>query len=415
MDLNVDLDRDIPVLDWEPHLASRTQSMKSSAIRELLKLTQKPEIISFAGGLPAPDFFPLREVEEACRYIVQQDGAEALQYSATEGFRPLKDYLSNTMHRYGVPAKRSNVLLTNGSQQALDLIGKIFIDPGDYVLTSRPTYLGAIQAWNAYQARYHTVNLDDDGMVVDEIEHAYHKAVADSGRPPKFIYVLPNFHNPAGTTLCQKRREQLAEIAARLALPVVEDDPYGQLRYEGEDIPPICTYIPERTMYLGTFSKTLAPGLRLGWIVCPEVLMNRFVQAKQGADLHTGTLVQHIASDICRRGFLRPHVRRLREVYRQRRDTMLDAMAEFWPDTCSWTHPEGGLFLWAQVPEKVDTTDFLTLALAENVAYVPGVHFYPNGDGGFDAMRLNFSYSSPDTIVEGVRRLGVALKKALRS
>jgi len=413
MDLNVDLDRDIPVLDWEPFLASRTQGMQSSAIRELLKLTQQPDVISFAGGLPAPDFFPIREVEEACRYIVREDGAQALQYSATEGYRPLKEYLADSMHRYGVPATPDNVLLTNGSQQALDLIGKILIDPGDYVLTGRPTYLGAIQAWNAYQGRYHTVRLDDDGMVVDEIEHAYEKAVADSGRPPRFIYVLPNFHNPAGTTLSQERRKRVAEIATRLNIPVVEDDPYGQLRYEGEDLPPICTYVPERTIYLGTFSKTLAPGFRLGWIVCPEELMKRFVQAKQGADLHTGTLVQYVANDICQRGILKQHVKKLREVYSERRDTMLDALSELWPEECSWTHPEGGLFLWAQVPEQIDTRDFLQEALNENVAYVPGVHFYPNEDGGFSAMRLNFSYCCPDTIVEGIRRLGVALKKAL--
>jgi 2-aminoadipate transaminase len=413
MDLNVDLDRDIPVLDWEPYLASRTRSMQGSAIRELLKLTQKPDIISFAGGLPAPDFFPIREVEEACRYILREDGAEALQYSTTEGYPPLKEFLCNSMHKYGVPAVQENVLLTNGSQQALDLIGKILIDPGDYVLTSRPTYLGAIQAWNAYQARYHTVDLDDQGMIVDEIEHAYDKAVADSGRPPRFIYVLPNFHNPAGTTLSQERREQLAETAERLNLPVVEDDPYGQLRYEGEDLPPICTYIPQRTIYLGTFSKTLAPGLRLGWIVCPEALMSRFVQAKQGADLHTGTFAQYVANDICQRGFLKQHVKRLCEVYKERRDTMLDALAELWPDECCWTRPQGGLFLWAQVPKGIDTTEFLKQALEEKVAYVPGVSFYPNGDGGFDAMRLNFSYASSDAIVEGIRRLGVALKKAL--
>lgn len=413
MDLNLDLDREIPVLDWEPYLAERTAGMRSSAIRELLKLTQQPDVISFAGGLPAPDFFPLREVEEACRYIVEEDGAQALQYSATEGYAPLKEYLADSMHKYGVPAVRDNVLLTNGSQQALDLIGKIFVDPGDYVITSRPTYLGAIQAWNAYQGRYHTVSLDDDGMVVDEIQHAYEKAIADSGRPPKFIYVLPNFHNPGGTTLTRERREQLADVATELDLPVVEDDPYGQLRYEGEDLPPICTYIPERTIYLGTFSKTLAPGLRLGWIVCPEVLMRRLVQAKQGADLHTGTFVQYVANDICQRGILKQHVKRLREVYKERRDTMLDALAEFWPEECCWTHPDGGLFLWAQVPGGFDTREFLTQALEEKVAYVPGIHFYPNEDGGFDAMRLNFSYSSPDTIVEGIRRLGVALKKRL--
>ncbi len=413
MELNPDLNRDVPVLDWAPHLAARTEEMKSSAIRELLKLTQQPDIISFAGGLPAPELFPLREIEEACNYILRSNGPRALQYSATEGYRPLKEYLSAAMHKYGVPAVPENVLLTNGSQQARDLIGKLFINPGDCVITSRPTYLGAIQAWNAYQARYHTVNLDDDGMVVDEIEHAYEKAVAEFGRPPKFIYVLPNFHNPGGTTLPLERRHRLAEIAEKLDLPVVEDDPYGQLRYEGEDIPPICTFIPERTIYLGTFSKIMSPGLRLGWIVCPEVLMRRFVQAKQGCDLHTGTFAQYIASDICQRGLLKPHVKRLCQVYKERRDTMLDALVEFWPEGCSWTHPQGGLFLWARVPESIDTQEFFKQAVAEKVAYVPGINFYPNRDGGHNAMRLNFSYCPPDTIVEGIRRLGTALKRAL--
>ncbi|HDQ73003.1 MAG TPA: PLP-dependent aminotransferase family protein [Chloroflexi bacterium] len=408
-----DLNRDIPVLDWTPHLAERTSHMRSSAIRELLKVTQDPEVISFAGGLPAPDFFPLRDIEEACKFVLREEGAQAMQYSATEGYPPLKEYLANTMHKYGVPSKAHNVLLTNGSQQALDLLGKVFINPGDYVITGSPTYLGAIQAWNAYQARYHTVNLDDDGMVVDELEGAYEKVVKESGNPPSFIYVLPNFHNPGGTTLPLERREKLAEIATKLDIPVVEDDPYGQLRYEGEDILPICTLIPERTIYLGTFSKTLTPGLRLGWIVCPESLMLRFVQAKQGCDLHTGTFAQHIASDICQRGLLKPHIKQLCAVYKERRDTMLDALAEFWPDGCSWTHPEGGLFLWARVPESIDTTIFFQDALKEKVAYVPGVNFYPNADGGRNAMRLNFSYSTPELIVEGIRRLGMALKNKL--
>jgi 2-aminoadipate transaminase len=411
---SVNLEREIPVLDWSPHLAARTEGMRSSAIRELLKLTDQPDIISFAGGLPAPDLFPLREVEEACRYVITEHGEKALQYSSTEGYLPLREFLASSMHKYGVPALPSNVLVTNGSQQALDLIGKVLVDPGDFVITGRPTYLGAIQAWNAYGARYHTVGLDDDGMMVDEVEHAYKKVLSDSGRPPKFIYVLPNFHNPAGVTLSLERRQKLAEVAARLNLPVVEDDPYGQLRFEGEDLSPICTFVPERTIYLGTFSKTLTPGLRLGWIVCPEVLMQRFVMAKQGADLHTGTFAQFVANDICQRGFLRPHVQRLRQMYRERRDTMLDAMVEFWPKGCSWTHPQGGLFLWARVPESINTTDFLReRALQEKVAYVPGVNFYPNADGGLDAMRLNFSYCPPELIVEGIRRLGRALQKDL--
>ncbi len=412
---DLSLDRDIPVLDWTSHLAGRFHVMKSSAIRELLKLTAQPDIISFAGGLPAPELFPLREVEEACRYVLREEGQKALQYSTTEGYLPLREFLANSMHKYGVPAVPDNVLLTNGSQQALDLIGKVLIDPGDFIITGRPTYLGAIQAWNAYEARYHTVNLDDEGMVVDEIEHAYEKVLADSGKPPKFVYILPNFHNPAGTTLPLERREKLAQVVTKLNLPVVEDDPYGLLRYEGEDLPPICTFVPERTIYLGTFSKILTPGLRLGWIVCPEVLMQRFVMAKQGADLHTGTFVQYVASDICHRGFIKPHVQRLRRIYKERRDTMLDALVEFWPEGCSWTCPQGGLFLWARVPESINTSDLFQRAVEEKVAYVPGVNFYPNEDGGFDAMRLNFSYSSSDLIVEGIRRLGVVLKRALRT
>lgn len=413
MESNLDLNRDVPELDWAPHLAARTEGMKSSIIRELLKLTQQPDVISLAGGLPAPEFFPLREIEEACRHVIREDGANALQYSATEGYGPLREYLADAMYKYGVPVAPGNILMTNGSQQALDLIGRIFLDPGDYVLTSRPTYLGALQSWNAYQARYHTVPLDDDGMVVDEIEHAYKKVLADSGRPPKFIYVLPNFHNPGGTTMPLERRQQLAEISTKLNLPVVEDDPYGELRYEGEDVPPICTFIPERTIYTSTFSKTLAPGLRLGWIVCREPVMQRFVQAKQGADLHTGTFAQYIAGDICQRGLLKPHVKRLCQVYKERRDTMLDALAELWPQGCSWTHPQGGLFLWARLPEPIDTTEFLKEAIAEKVAYVPGIYFYPNQDGGRDAMRLTFSFCPPDVIVEGIRRLGLALKKVL--
>jgi 2-aminoadipate transaminase len=400
-------------MEWSSYLASRTAGMQSSAIREILKLTQQPGVISFAGGLPASEFFPLDEIAEACSAIIRQDGNRALQYTVTEGHGPLKEYLAAKMSQHGTPVAPSNILIVNGSQQGLDLIGKLFLDAGDTVIVSRPTYLGAIQAWNAYEARYQTVALDDDGMVVDEVEQAYEKTLAETGSPPKLIYVLPNFHNPAGTTLPLERRKRLAEVATRLNMPVVEDDPYGQLRYEGEEIAPVHSLIPERTVHLSTFSKTLTPGLRLGWIICDEALMRRFVQAKQGCDLHTGTLAQYIAGDICQRGLLEPHVRQLRQVYRERRDTMLDALAEFWPEGCSWTRPQGGLFLWAQVPVSIDTTEFLKVALEEKVAYVPGVNFYAYRDGGHNCMRLNFSYSSPDVIVEGVRRLGVALKRAL--
>jgi len=409
----LDLDREIPVLEWSEFLAACPRRIRSSSIRALFSLTQKPDVISFAGGFPAPEVFPLREVEEACHYVLQNEGQKALQYGCLEGLPSLREFLAGSMHKYGVPAVPENVLMVNGSQQALDLIGKVFLDPGDVVITSRPTYLGAIQAWKVYGARFQTVDLDEEGMVVDEIEQAYHKAMEESGRPPKFIYVLPNFHNPAGTTLSLERREKLVEVVNRLDLPVVEDDPYGALRFEGEDLPSICTYAPERTIYLGTFSKTLAPGLRLGWIVCAESLMYQFLMVKQGADLNTGTFVQFVANDICQRGILKAHIQRIREVYRERRDAMLESLAELWPQGCSWTEPQGGLFLWARVPEPIDTTDLFQRALEEKVAYVPGSNFYPNEDGGFHAMRLNFSFSSPDVIVKGMRRLGVALRREL--
>jgi 2-aminoadipate transaminase len=282
------------------------------------------------------------------------------------------------------------------------------VDTDACIVTSAPTYLGALQAWNLYEPRYHTVPLDDDGMCVDELEDRL-----SCGVRPCFVYVLPNFHNPAGTTLPLERREQLARLARAHDLVIIEDDPYGELRYEGEDITPIFRLAPERTIYLSTFSKTLAPGIRLAWVVAPKPIIARLVQAKQGADLHTGTFLQMVANDICQRGILRQHVKRLRQVYCRRRDTMLEALEEHWPQETSWTHPQGGLFLWVRVPERINTREFLTEALAAKVAYVPGYAFYPDGAGGEHTMRLNFSNANEEMINEGVYRLGIALKEEL--
>ncbi len=396
-------------VQWERFLAERTHHMKSSAIRELLKITQLPNVISFAGGLPAPELFPVREIEEACNYLLREEPKKSLQYSTTEGHRPLREFLAESMAKYGIQHGPDNILVTTGSQQALDLLGKIFIDPGTHVLTGRPTYLGAIQAWRAYQAQFMTVPLDDRGMRVEMIEDLIKENL------PRFIYVLPNFHNPAGTTLPEDRRKYLVELARKHDLIIVEDDPYGALRYEGEDITPISAMAPERTIYLGTFSKTLTPGLRIGWIVAPAEIIHRLVQAKQGADLHSSTFDQMIANDVAQRGILKMHVKRIRQVYGKRRDTMLDTLTELWPEECSWTRPQGGLFLWARVPESIDTLPFLKKALEKKVAFVPGVNFYPYEDGGHDAMRLNFSNALPEQIVEGVQRLGLALKEELAS
>ena len=400
---------------WTDRYAQRTQWMTSSTIRELLKITEQPGVISFAGGLPAPEVFPIKEFEEATQRVLKEHGPQALQYSTTEGYRPLREMIARHTARYGIAVEPDNILITSGSQQALDLIGKVFLNPGDRVLVERPTYLGALQAWKAYQAEYVTVPIDDDGMRTDLVEEALRAG-------PKFIYALPNFQNPAGVTLSHERREELVALADRYGVPIVEDDPYGQLRYEGEHLPPLIVIDKHRRMregysgnviYLSTFSKTLAPGLRLGWVIAPRRVIQKLVQAKQGADLHTSTFTQMVAYEVARGGFLDRHVREIREVYRERRDAMLAAMERYFPSGVHWTRPQGGLFLWVTLPEAIDAGKLLKAAVEEEkVAFVPGSAFYPDGSG-HNTMRLNFSYSTPDVIEEGIRRLGRVLTRAL--
>ncbi len=392
--------------DWQNALAKRTQYSSGSIIRELLKITQQPDVISFAGGLPAPELFPVREFREACEFILQEMPERALQYGVTQGELPLREYLAETVRKYGVPATTENTLITNGSQQALDLIGRTFIDEGDIVVTESPTYLGAIQAWRPYNPTFLTVPIDQHGMQVDLLEETIR------GKKVKFIYILPNFHNPAGTTLPLERRQKLVEIAARHGAFIVEDDPYGELRFEGPDIAPIVSLHKENVLYLSTFSKTLAPGIRLGWVIAPEAVTNKLVLTKQGTDLHTSTFVQYVANDICQRGILKRHVQKIRRAYRERRDAMLAALEREFPAQATWTRPEGGLFLWVWLPEQIDVEPLFRKALEEKVAFVPGYAFYPNG-GGRNTMRLNFSCMGPDKITEGIQRLGRAIKREL--
>ena len=392
--------------EWETTFARRTTNMRSSIIRELLKITQRPGIISFAGGLPAPELFPVREFREACDFVLTEIPERALQYGPTQGIKGLLDYLAEQGQKYGVPSLAENILITNGSQQALDLIGRVFIDEGDTILTESPTYLGAIQAWRLYDPKFVTVPIDDRGMRVDQLEEILQRENV------KFIYVLPNFHNPGGTTMPLERRKKLVRLAAQHGAFIVEDDPYGELRFEGKDIPPITSLHKENVIYLSTFSKTLAPGLRLGWISGPSDIIGRLGQAKQGADLHTGTFVQYIAHDICERGLLKRHVRKIRAEYRLRRDVMLEAMKQHFPPQVTWTRPSGGLFLWVRRPAEIDTEPLFKAALDEQVAFVPGYVFYPNG-GGKNTMRLNFSCMPPPQIEEGIERLGRAIKRQL--
>lgn len=406
---------------WKSRYAQRNRWMGRSIIRELLKLTMQPDIISFAGGLPAPELFPIEECHEAADRILAQLGTPALQYGPTEGYLPLRQFICDQMCRYGIKAEPANVVITHGSQQALDLIGKLLINPGDRILVEEPTYLGALQAWNSYQAEYVPVPIDDDGLRTDLLEPALRVG-------PKFMYVLPNFQNPGGTTLSLERRQELVRLSNRYGIPIVEDDPYGALRFEGEHLPPLVAidadyqassglnghgFMEGSVIYLGTFSKTLAPGLRLGWIVAPVEVVEQIVMAKQGADLHTSTFTQMLAYEIVQDGFLERHVREIRRVYRERRNVMLEALERYFPEGCSWTHPAGGLFLWARVPEWIDTAELLQEAIAYKVAYVPGFAFYTDPARGRNTMRLNFSNAQPDQIEEGIRRLGSLLKKKI--
>jgi 2-aminoadipate transaminase len=398
---------------WDHRYAQRTQRMGSSAIRELLKLTEKPNIISFAGGLPAPEVFPIKEFSEACERVLRDHGSQALQYSTTEGYLPLREMIARHTARYNFNVNPENVLITSGSQQALDLLGKILINPGDRILVESPTYLGALQAWNAYGAEYVSVPIDDDGMITDELEESLRTG-------PKFIYVLPNFQNPTGVTLSLERRRQLIHLADRYGVPIVEDDPYGQLRYEGEHLPSIVslddeyrnngdTFYRGNVIYLSTFSKILAPGLRLGWVIAPAEVIRRLVQAKQGTDLHTATFNQIVAHEISKAGFIDTHILTIRNIYGKRRDVMLAGMDRFFPAEMNWTHPQGGLFLWGVMPNYLNSADVLKDAVKREVAFVPGEPFYPCG-GGHNTMRINFSNATPEMILEGISRLGDVLR-----
>jgi 2-aminoadipate transaminase len=402
---------------WENRFAQRTQRMASSAIRELLKLTERADIISFAGGLPAPDVFPVEEFSAACERVLREYKSQALQYGTTEGYHPLREMIARHTARYGIEVTPENILITSGSQQALDLLGKILINPGDRILVEAPTYLGALQAWNAYGAEYIPVPCDSQGMNTDVLEEALRSG-------PKFIYVLPNFQNPTGATLNLERRQKLVDLADQYGVPIVEDDPYGQLRYEGEHLPPVVVLDgrsrghPDHcyrgnVIYLSTFSKILAPGLRLAWVVAPPVVIRKLVQAKQGADLHTATFNQIVAYEVSHGGFLDRHIKTIRKVYGQRRDVMLAAMDRHFPAQVDWTEPAGGLFLWGTLPGWLESASILEAAIERKVAFVPGMPFYPCG-GGHNTMRLNFSNASPEEIREGIRRLGEVLEESIR-
>ncbi|MBS4536975.1 PLP-dependent aminotransferase family protein [Clostridium sp. D2Q-11] len=388
--------------------SERMGSIKASEIRELLKLTQKPEIISFAGGLPAPELFPVEIVKEMSAEVLDEMGTQALQYGPTEGFDPLREKIAKRMKKFGVDTEAKNILITSGSQQGLDFTGKIFLDKDDVVLCESPSYLGALNAFKAYQPKFIEVPTDNDGMNMDELEK-----ILESTDNIKVIYVIPDFQNPSGRTWSVERRKRIIELANKHNLPIVEDNPYGELRFEGEMPPSIKSFDTEgRVIFLGTFSKTFCPGFRLGWTCAEYEVLNKYILIKQGADLQASTLSQMILDRFLTKYDLDEHIEKIKAVYVKRRDLMLKTMEEEFPKEVSFTRPEGGLFTWVTLPEHINARDLATKAIEKKVAFVPGGSFFPNG-GNENTFRLNYSNMDEERIVIGVTRLAESIKEMI--
>lgn len=389
--------------------AARTAHMRASTIREMLKVTQQPDVISFGGGLPAPELFPTEAIAQCTAEVMRDVGAQALQYSVTDGIPELRAWVAQRVSAFtGAAYEAGDALIVNGSQQGLDLIGKIMIDPGDHVVLENPSYLGAIQAFDAYQARYLTAQTDEDGMIPESLEHV----LAHAEPMPKFVYLVPNFQNPTGRTLCAERRERIVRICEHYGVPIVEDDPYGELRFEGSHLPALASFASSAPIiYCGTGSKILAPGMRVAWLCMhdPEV-REKLVLAKQGADLQSGTLAQYVFTQVVsKREAFQAHLASIVRVYGERRSVMTAALRESMPAGVQFNRPEGGMFLWARVP-GVDTTELLRICAEQRVVFVPGVSFYPGRDVT-DGMRLNFSNANPEKIRTGIARMAAALKR----
>jgi len=380
-------------------IASHVLDLETSIIREILKISSQPGVISFAGGLPAPELFPLDDLKTATMNVLDKYGADSIQYSLSSGIVPFRELLVKRAIKAGVQSDISNILVTSGSQQGIELTARAFIDPGDYILTENPTYVGALQAFDYYQARYVTVDMDDDGMIVDQVADKMEKF------HPKLIYTVSNFQNPTGVTMSEERRRQLMELAAGCNIPIVDDNPYGDIRFSGEPMPSLKSLGGDVVIELRTISKTIAPGFRIGWMNGPAKIIAQFEKVKQCADLHTSNFGQYVIYEYMRNGLLEPHIEKIREDCGGKRSLMLKTMEETFPPEIEWTRPEGGLFLWVKLPSHMSGKDLLPKAINVKVAYVYGEPFYPN-DGGKNTLRLNFSNATHDEIIEGITRLG---------
>ena len=387
--------------------AKRMEALNGSDIRELLKLIEKPEVISFAGGLPAPELFPIEEMKEISRIVLEESGTQALQYSTTEGFQPLREQIARRMNsKNKTNVTKDDILITNGSQQGLDFAGRVFLNEGDVVLCESPSYLGAINAFKSYGSKFIEVPTDKDGMIMEELEK-----ILEVTENVKMIYVIPDFQNPTGITWTLERRKKFIEIISKYEIPVLEDNPYGELRFKGESLPSLKSMDKKGlVIFLGTFSKILCPGYRLGWTCASQNILKKFIFVKQVADLQASSISQIEVSKFIDLYNLDNHVKKINEVYARRRDLMLETMKEEFPEGVEYTYPEGGLFIWVELPKHLDSRIIMKDCLANNVAYVPGWSFFPNG-GTENCFRLNYSNMSDDRIVEGIKRIGLVLRK----
>ncbi len=394
-------------MEIERLLAARTAGMQASAIREILKVASSPGVVSLAGGLPAPESFPIDLIPELTTSVLARYGAKALQYDASEGFGPFREALVPYLAERGVSASADGLVVFSGSQGVLDGIGKILLSPGDAVAVEAPTYLGALQAFNPYEPRYVEIETDDDGAVPESLD-----AVLAAGGV-KLVYLVPTFQNPTGRTLPLARRKAIAATLVRHGGLLVEDDPYSDLRYVGERVPPIHAFAPDNVVYVSTLSKTFAPGLRLGFVVAPEVIRRWLVIARQGVDLHTNTLAQALAAEYLEGGHLARQLPRILDVYRPRRQAMLDALDRYFPEDAHWTRPEGGMFIWIQGPRSIDAEDLYAACVERKVAFVPGAPFFASASQGRSTLRMNFTAADPTTIDRSVATIADVLREML--
>ncbi|WNS78162.1 PLP-dependent aminotransferase family protein [Domibacillus sp. DTU_2020_1001157_1_SI_ALB_TIR_016] len=393
----------------ESKFAKRASRVKSSETREILKVTERPEVISFAGGLPAPELFPVEALNAACEAVLKEDGPASLQYSTTEGYIPLRNAIIKRMSAIGIQASLEQVIITSGSQQAIDLTGRLLLDEGDTILCESPTYLAAINAFKVYDANFVEVDMDEDGMIMEALEKQL-----QLHSNAKFIYTIPDFQNPTGRTMKLERRKRMIELANQYNVLIVEDNPYGAVRFSGEPLPPVKHFDTEgRVIYLSTFSKIFTPGLRLGWICADEVFIEKYVAFKQTADLHSDSFAQRITAKYMELYDIEAHIEKIKTVYKERCTTMLDCIDQFFPKSVSHSKPEGGLFIWVELPDSVDSSKIFLECLKNDVAFVPGIPFFPNSQQK-NTLRLNYSNMPKERIIEGMKRLGEVLQRELQ-